>query len=69
MHEGFAAKEISTLNVYYSKQTQQFLMHYSPICGFDYLLLLGPVITKAFKNGSGLFLHGSHNEGGTTKLN
>ena len=38
-------------------------------CGFDSRLLLGPVIPKTFKNGSGLFLHGTHNEGGTTKRN
>ena len=34
------------------------------ICG----LLLGPVIPNTFKNGSGL-LHGTHDEGGTTKHN
>ena len=39
------------------------------ICGFDSRLLLGPVIPKTFKNGSGLFLHGTHDEGGTTKHN
>ena len=39
------------------------------ICGFDSRLLLGPVIQKTFKNGSGLFLHGTHDEGGTTKHN
>ena len=37
------------------------------ICGFDSGLLLDPVIPKMFKNGSGLFLHGTHYEGGTTK--
>ena len=37
--------------------------------GFDSWLLLGPVIPKTFKNGSGLFLHGTHDEGGTTKHN
>ena len=36
------------------------------ICGFDSRLLLGPVIPKTFKNGSGLFLHGTHDEEGTT---
>ena len=36
---------------------------------FRYSLLLGPVIPKTFKNESGLFLHGSHDEGGTTKHN
>ena len=39
------------------------------ICGFDSWLLLGPVIPKTFKNGSVLFLHGTHDEGGTTKHN
>ena len=39
------------------------------ICGFDSRLLLDPVIPKTFKNGSGLFLHGTHDEGGTTKHN
>ena len=39
------------------------------ICGFDSQLLLGPVIPKTFKNGSGLFLHGTHDEGGTTTHN
>ena len=39
------------------------------ICGFDSRLLLGPVIPKTFKSGSGLFLHGTHDEGGTTKHN
>ena len=39
------------------------------ICGFDSRLLLGPVIPKTFKNGSGLFLHGTHDEGGTMKHN
>ena len=39
------------------------------ICGFDSRLLLGPVIPKTFKNGSGLFLHGTHDEGGTTTHN
>ena len=38
-------------------------------CGFDSRLLLGPVILKTFKNGSGLFLHGTHDEGRTTKHN
>ena len=38
------------------------------ICGFDSRLLLGPVIPKTFKNGSGLFLHGTHDEGGTCCL-
>ena len=31
--------------------------------------VLGPVIPKTFKNGSGLFLHGTHDEGGTTTHN
>ena len=39
------------------------------ICGFDSRLLLGPVIPRTFKNRSGLFLHGTHDEGGTTKHN
>ena len=39
------------------------------ICGFDSRLLLGPVIPKTFKNGSGLFLHGTRDEGGTAKHN
>ena len=39
------------------------------ICGFDSRLLLGLVIPKTFKNGSGLFLHGTNDEGGTTKHN
>ena len=34
------------------------------ICGFDSRL-----VPKTFKNGSGLFLHGTHDEGGTTKHN
>ena len=29
----------------------------------------GSSYTKDVKNGSGLFLHGTHNEGGTTKHN
>ena len=36
---------------------------------FDSRLLLGPVIPKTFKNGSGLFLHGTHDEVGTMKHN
>ena len=35
---------------------------------FDSRLLLGPVTPKTFKNGSGLFLHGTHDEGGTTNI-
>ena len=37
--------------------------------GFDSRLLLGPVIPKTLKNGSGPFLHGIHDEVGTTKHN
>ena len=32
------------------------------ISGFDSRLLLGPVIPKTFKNGSGLFFHGTHDD-------
>ena len=39
------------------------------ICGFDSRLLLGPVIPKTLKIGSGPCLHGIHDEGGTTKHN
>ena len=38
-------------------------------CGFDSRLLLGPVHTKDVKSGSGSWLHGTHNEEGTTKHN
>ena len=39
------------------------------ICWFDSWLVLGQVIPKTFKNGSGPCLHGTHDEGGTTKHN
>ena len=37
------------------------------ICGFDSRLLLGPVIPKTLKIGSGPCLHGIHDEMRTTK--
>ena len=39
------------------------------ICGFASRVLLGPVIPKTFKNGRDHFLHGTNDEGGTTKHN
>ena len=36
---------------------------------FDTRLLLGPVITKTLKHGSGPCLHGTYDEVGTTKHN
>ena len=38
-------------------------------CGFDSRLVLGPVIPKTLKIGGGPCLHGTYDEGGTTKHN